>query len=95
MTPKRAVIEIIFCMQSELDLIDIWRTKNSETKSSKFTYDILPFGLLVNFCLQDFIKSTNIIPAIKTDHAAIDLVLSDLGKEPKVTGFWKFLFTFE
>ena len=45
---------------------------------------------LISNSLQDFIKSTNIIPAIKTDHAAIDLVLTDIGKEAKGPGFWKF-----
>ena len=33
MTPEQAVIESSFCMPSELDQIDIWRTKNPETKS--------------------------------------------------------------
>ena len=96
MTPKRAVIESIFCMQSELDLIDIWRTKNPETKSYTWSQNLpiifcrLDYWLISNG-LQDFIKSTNIIPAIKTDHAAaIDLVLTDIGKEAKGPGFWKF-----
>ena len=82
MTPKRAVIENIFCMQSELDLIDIWRTKNSETKSYTWSQNLLMVFCrldywLISNSLQDFVKSTNIIPAIKTDHAAIDLVLSE------------------
>ena len=95
MTPKRAVIENIFCMQSELDLIDIWRTKNPETKSYTWSQNLpmvfcrLDYWLISN-SLQDFVKSTNIIPAIKTDHAAIDLVLSDIGNEAKGPGFWKF-----
>ena len=38
---------------------------------------------LISNGLQDFIKSTNIIPAIKTDNTAI-------GKEAKGPGFWKF-----
>ena len=82
MTPKRAVIENIFCMQSELDLIDIWRTKNFETKSYTWSQNLLMVFCrldywLISNSLQDFVKSTNITPAIKTDHAAIDLVLSD------------------
>ena len=95
MTPKRAVIENIFCMQSELDLIDIWRTKNPETKSYTWSQNLpmvfcrLDYWLISN-SLQDFVKSTNIIPSIKTGHAAIDLVLSDIGNEDKGPGFWKF-----
>ena len=95
MTPKRAVIESIFCIQSELDLIDIWRTKNPKTKSYTWSQNLpmifcrLDYWLISNG-LQDFIKSTNIIPAIKTDHAAIDLVLTDMGKKAQGPCFWKF-----
>ena len=39
--------------------------------------------------LQDFVKSTDIIPAIKTDHAAINLVFTDIDTELKGPGFWK------
>ena len=82
-------------MQSELDLIDIWRTKNPETKSYTWSQNLpmifcrLDYWLISNG-LQDCIKSTNIIPAINTDHAAIDLVLTDIGKQAKGPGFWKF-----
>ena len=38
---------------------------------------------------QDFVKSTGIIPAIKTDHAAIDLVLTKPNEDAKGPGFWK------
>ena len=58
--------------------------KYSEWKESSESQDLMSNGL------QDFIKSTTIIPAIKTDHAAIDLVLTDIGKEAKGPGFWKF-----
>lgn len=93
MTPKRTVIKSMFCMQSELDLIDIWRTKNPETKSYTFSQNLLMIFCRLDYWfisngLQHFIKSTNIIPAIKTDHVAIDLVLTDIGKEAKGPGFW-------
>ena len=86
MTPNRAVIESIFCMHSELDLIDIRRTKNPETKTYTWSQNLpmifcrLDYWLISNG-LQDFIKSTNIIPAIKTDYAATDLVLTDIGNK--------------
>ena len=92
MTPKRAVIENILCMQSELDLIDIWRTKILKLKVIHPWSQNLPMVFcrldywLISNSLQDFVKSTNIIPAIKTDHAAIDLVLSDIGNEAKGPG---------
>ena len=38
--------------------------------------------------LADFVHSTDIIPAIKTDHAAISLALGEVG-EVKGPGMWK------
>ena len=73
-------------MQSELDLIDIWWTKNPETNTYTWSQNLI----LISNGPQDFIKSTNIIPAIKTDHAAIDHALTDIGKEARGPGFWKF-----
>ena len=39
--------------------------------------------------LCDYIQSTSIIPALKTDHAAIDLCPSDIGDEVNGPGMWK------
>jgi len=40
--------------------------------------------------LQDWIKSTDIIPALKTDHSAIMLTMEDNElKHTKGQGFWK------
>jgi len=94
MTPSKTVVESISCMQSELDLIDIWRIKNPDTRSytwsqkSPNVFCRLDYWLISNN-LQDFVKSTDIIPAIKTDHAAIDLVFTDIDTELKGPGFWK------
>ena len=33
MTPRKTVVESIGCLQSEFDLVDIWRIKNPDTKS--------------------------------------------------------------
>ena len=94
MTPRKTVVESTSCMQSELDLIDIWRIKNPDTRSytwsqkSPNVFCRLDYWLISNN-LQDFVKSTDIIPAIKTDHAAIDLVFTDIDTELKGPGFWK------
>ena len=94
MTPRKTAVESISCMQSELDLIDIWRIKNPDTRSytwsqkSPNVFWRLDYWLISNN-LQDFVKSTDIIPAIKTDHAAIDLVFTDIDTELKGPGFWK------
>ena len=44
---------------------------------------------LISNNLCDYIQSTSIIPALKTDHAAIDLCVSDIGDEVKGPGMWK------
>ena len=33
MIPRKSVVNSIECLQSELDLVDIWRVKNPQTKS--------------------------------------------------------------
>ena len=39
--------------------------------------------------LHDWVKATNIIPAIRTDHSAIYLEFGNVDKEAKGPGFWK------
>ena len=39
--------------------------------------------------MQDFVESTVITPAMKTDHAAIELVLKDSHPSIKGRGYWK------
>ena len=39
--------------------------------------------------LQDLVTTTEIIPAIKTDHSAISLKFSNSDKDIKGPGFWK------
>ena len=86
------VIDNIECLQSELDLVEIWRIKNPQLKSytwsqkSPEVFCRLDYWLISNN-LQDFVKSTDIIPAIKTDHAAIDLVITDIETDVKGPGF--------
>ena len=82
-------------MQSELDLIDIWRIRKPSMKSytwsekSPCVFCRLDYWLISNN-LQDFVQSTNISPAIRTDHAAIDLSIGDIEKGDNGPGFWKF-----
>ena len=75
-----------------INLIDslIKRSSKSYTWSQKLpnVFCRLDYWLISNN-LQDFVKSTDIIPAIKTDHAAIALVFSDIGAELKGPGFRK------
>ena len=86
-------MESIETLQNELDLVDIWRVKYPLTKSYTWSQKSptilcpLDFWLISNN-LCDFVDSTDIIPAIRTDHAAISIVFGKIG-EAKGLGMWK------
>ena len=85
MIPRRAAIDSIETLQSELDLVDIWRIKNPQTRSYTWSQKSptvlcrLDFWLISNN-LCDFINATEIQPAIRTDHACL-LYTSDAADE--------------
>ena len=91
MIPRKSVVASIGCIQSELDLVDIWRLKNPSTKSYTWSqkspniFCRLDYWLISNN-LHDLVKSVDIIPAIKTDHAAITLDLQNSANEIKGPG---------
>ena len=78
LNPRKAVISTIGNLQEELDLVDIWRVKNPETKSftwsqnSHMIFCRLGYWLISN-AIHDLVKVTDVIPAIRTDHSAITL----------------------
>ena len=94
MVPRKMVIDNIECLQSELDLVDIWRIKNDQTKSylwsqkSPQIFCHLDYWLVSNN-LQDFVNSTEITPAIKTDHTATEITLTNSYQNAKGPGLWK------
>ena len=94
MVPRKKVIDNTQCLQNELDLIDIWRIKTFQTKSytwsqsSPQVFCRLDHWLIPNN-LQDFVELTEITPSIKTDDAAIELVLKDSHQSVKSPGYWK------
>ena len=45
---------------------------------------------LVSTELQDYLTEANIIPAIKSDHSAINLTVNSLGKQKFGPSYWKF-----
>ena len=93
-TPRKSVVSIINSIQDYLDLIDIWRVKNPNTKSytwsqnSPLIFCLLDYWLISNN-LHDLTTSTDIIPAIKTDHSAISLELNNNDNQIKGPGLWK------
>ena len=97
MVPRWKVIENIQCLQNELDLVDIWRSKNPPTKSftwsqsSPQVFCRLDYWLMSNN-LPDFVESTDNTP-IKTDHAAIELDLKVHIKVLKVLATALYLFS--
>ena len=85
---------MIACLQNQLDLVDIWRIKNPDIRSFTWSqksprfFCHLDYWLISNN-LNDLVKSSDIIPAIRTDHAAILIEISELENEQKGTGYWQ------
>ena len=94
LNPRKAVISTIGNLQEQLDLLDIWRVKNSEKKSftwsqnSLMIFCSLDYWLISN-ALHDLVKVINIIPAIRTDHSAISLEFVNTLDDVKGPGAWK------
>ena len=94
LNPRKSVVATIENLQEEFDLVDIWRVKNPERKSftwsqnSPMIFCRLDYWLISN-TLHDLVKTTDIIPSIKTDHAAISLELVNDSNDIKGPGLWK------
>ena len=91
---RKSVVAGIDCLQNELDLVDIWRNKNPDIKS--FTWSQKSPRIfcrldswLISNNLNDFVKSTDVIRAIRTAHDAISLEIEELENELKGPGYWK------
>ena len=94
MVPRKMVIDNIECLQNELDLVVVWGIKNPQARSYTWSQKSTPIFCrldyrLISNNLQDFVNTTDIIPATKTDHAAIELNLTDSNQNSKGPGFWK------
>ena len=91
---RKSVTNCIECLQSQLDLVDIWRIKNPDTKSFTWSQKAprifcrLDYYLISNN-LFDTVRSTDIIPAIRRDHDAILLEIGKLENGQKGPGYWK------
>ena len=91
-THKNA-LKVIKDLSEDLELVDVWRTLNPETK--RYTWrqkqpDIhcrLDFFLVSESSLCD-VTHSDIVPGFKTDHSMITLSVS-LHVNPRGNGFWK------
>ena len=92
--PGKSVVASISCFQEDLDLVDIWRTKNPVTRSFTWSQNSpnifcrLDYWLISNN-LQDLVISTSIIPTIKTDHSAVFVEFGTRDGQMKGSGLWK------
>ena len=91
---RKSVTSCIDNVQRELDLVDIWRIKNPDTKSFTWSQNSprifcrLDYWLISN-SLNDLVELTDIILAIRTDHDAIYLEFGSLENERKGPSYWK------
>lgn len=100
---KTKTIESLQTIISDLDLCDIWRIRNPESK--QFTWSGVAQGRVTNRekrlfrrldyffisdCLQPFTDYTKIIPAQSTDHSAITIKRSSFEEGKQGPSFWKF-----
>ena len=88
------VVDSIECFKDNFDFIDIWRVKNPGVKSFTLSEKSPRFFCHLDYWLisnnsQDLVISTDICPAIKTDHAAIIIEFVSNDSQVKGPGLWK------
>ena len=94
LTKRNLVTSCLDSSQSKLDLVDIWRIKHPDSKSFKWSqkspriFCRLDYWLISNN-LSDFVGSTEIVSAVRTDHDAIFLEFGKLESELQGPGIWK------
>ena len=94
LTQGKSFVTSIDCFEEELDLVDIWRVQIPITKGFTWSqkspkiFCQLDYWLISN-PVQDFVSSSCILPAIKTDHAAIVLDLTSKENQNRGPGIWK------
>ena len=93
-TKRKLVTSCIDNFQGKLDLVDIWRIKHPDMKSFTWSQKSPRFFcrldyLLLSNNLSDFVGSTEIVSAVRTDHDAISLEFGKLENELKGPYIWK------
>jgi exonuclease III len=89
------VLEKVNDLINSMDLVDIWRVRNPNLR--KYTWrqrnpliqSRLDFWLISDN-LQDWVRKTDIKPAINTDHSSIHLNLESRSADKNGPSYWKF-----
>ena len=92
---KQKSVDIVKDIMLANELTDVWRMCLPGKK--RFTWRQpnctiqrrLDFWLISNLCQED-ISSTDIVPAIKTDHSAITLIFKKVADHKPGPSYWKF-----
>ena len=90
----RDISDLIKELQSNLDLVDIWRLRNPLTRrySWRQLHPLIQSRLdiwLISDTLQDYIQKTDIIPGVGPDHSAIIFVIEFSQRERPFAINWK------
>ena len=94
MIPRQNVIDSIKEIRCTFSLHDIWRIQHPNTRSytwsrkSPFIFSRLDYWL-ISANLHDFVTTSDILPAIKTDYSAILLGVQKIEENIKGPGYWK------
>ena len=92
-TPKGKSKQTLMSIKSQLNIHDIWRSRNPSTKAYTW-YQKNPDircrldYFLISKSLLNSVKDANIYQATKTDHKAISVTF-DFDTSPRGPGFWK------
>ena len=91
----RESVKIIEQIRLSVDLIDIWRVRNPDER--RFSWwqknPVIQRRLdfwLTSSSLQEDVENVDIIPAIKSDHSAITLLINGIQDERHRPSFLKF-----
>ena len=85
----------MFDIKLAYDLVDIWRIRNLDKRQYTWRQKrpLVQRRIdywLISDCMQDFIENTDIIPSIKSDHAAITLQINSIEDKVRGPSHWMF-----
>ena len=94
---KRNYIAKLVEIKECLDICDIWRFRNRNIRkftfrqnhSTGFIERRLDYIFISN-CLQEFVNTTDILPALSTGHSPLLISLVNDKSDKNGNGFWKF-----